>query len=216
MPDACRRPIQGVRTEAGPLPPLRPKPSAARGCSGADQALSRAQQQHSRVAQGASRPAADLLADLADARRAERLVASLLAQVRDELADTVLHARSMRIGYDRMAQHTLRAVHRSTVTLFERRREAVRLRKLVHRRRRVTAGHGYPSAAHGTSPVAASPSIATGGKAMAQKLISRKTIEERFVDSDEDERVDDTDELEGEDERNEDEPEPRRVARPRR
>ena len=51
---------------------------------------------------------------------------------------------------------------------------------------------------------------------MPQRLISRKTIEERFVDSDEDERVDDTDELEGEDERNEDEPEPRRVARPRR
>ena len=159
---------------------------------------------------------AALLADLAEARRAERLAASLLAEVRNELAATVLHARSMRIGYDRMARHTLRAVHRSTVTLLERRREAVRLRKLVHRRRRVTAGHGYPPAAHGTSPVAASPSIATGGKPMAQKLISRKTIEERFVDSDEDERVDDTDELEGEDERNEDEPEPPRAARPRR
>lgn len=48
------------------------------------------------------------------------------------------------------------------------------------------------------------------------KLISRKTVEETFVDSDEDERLDDIDDLEGEDERNEDEHEPPRAARPRR
>ena len=51
---------------------------------------------------------------------------------------------------------------------------------------------------------------------MTQKLISRKTIEERFVDSDEDEHLDEGNDLEGEDEREEDEHEPPRAARPRR
>jgi hypothetical protein len=51
---------------------------------------------------------------------------------------------------------------------------------------------------------------------MAQKLISRKTIEERFIETDEDEHLDEGDELDGEDEREEDKPEPPRAARPRR
>ena len=164
----------------------------------------------------AGQPTSALLADLGDARLAERVAAWLLEEARKQVAATVLAAKDAGVGYDRMAQHTLHAVHRSTVTLLERRREAVRLRKLVHRRRRVTAGHGYPPAAHGTSPVAASPSIATGGESMTQKLISRKTIEERFVDSDEDEHLDEGNDLEGEDEREEDEHEPPRAARPRR
>jgi hypothetical protein len=106
-----------------------------------------AQRREAAGAAARGKAAAALLADLAEARRAERLVASLLAEVRDDLAARVIHAKDAGVGYDRMAQHTLRAVHRSTVTLLERRREAVRLRKLVHRRRRVTAGHGYPPAA---------------------------------------------------------------------
>ena len=51
---------------------------------------------------------------------------------------------------------------------------------------------------------------------MPQRLISRKTIEERFIDTNEDEHLDDAADLEGEDEREEDEPEPPRAARPRR
>jgi hypothetical protein len=166
----------------------------------------------------AARAAAkELLADLAQARRAERVAVSLLAEVRDELAATVISARSMRIGYDRMAQATLRAVRSPTVTLLERQREAARLRKLVHRNRRVTARHAFERSARGTSPGSSPPSMGTtGGRTMSQKLISRKTIEERFIETDEDERLDEADDLEGEDEREENEPEPPHAARPRR
>jgi hypothetical protein len=158
---------------------------------------------------------AELLADLAEARRAERVAASLLAEVRDELAATVINAKAKGVGYDHMAQATLRAVH-SPVTLPERRREAVRLRKLVHRHR-VTKSHGYQTAPPGTSPGSDSPSIQQGGGSMGNpRLISRKTVEETFVDSDEDERLDDADDIEGEDDTGEGDNKPPRAARPRR
>ena len=178
-------------------------------------APARGQRSQATGAEQRHKPAADLLADLAEARRAERVAVSLLAEVRDELATIVINAKVKGVGYDRMSQATLRAVRSPTVTLAEREREAVRLRKLVHRYR-VTSRHGFPSAAHGTAAGSGSPSMNEGEITMAQKLISRKTIEEHFVETDEDEHLDEGDDLEGEEEREEDDLKPSRAARPRR
>jgi len=63
-----------------------------------------------------SKAAVELLADLAEARRAERVAVSLLAEVREELAATVILAKAKGMGYDRMGQVSLRAVRSPTVT----------------------------------------------------------------------------------------------------
>ena len=164
-----------------------------------------------------SRVAAELLADLGEARRAERQAASRLREVRAQLATTIVLARAAGLPYDRLAQHSLRAVRGPTVSLDERHREAVRLRKLAHRHR-VTTGHGSRLAEPGVLTSGDPPSMQTGGTNMSQRLISRKTIEEHFVDDDEDDRIEDADDMEEEDggEDDKEAPEPPRAARPRR
>ena len=153
---------------------------------------------------------------LAGAFLAERDARQRQREARTHLAALVHDAVTAGTSYDELARLSLRPTMGRSATPAERRREAVRLRKLVHRHR-VTSGHGYPQAVPGMSPGPSPPSIQQGGLSMGNpKLISRKTVEETFVDSDEDERLDDIDDLEGEDERNEDEHEPPRAARPRR
>jgi hypothetical protein len=159
--------------------------------------------------------AADLLADLAEARRAERVAISLLAEVREELAATVINAKAKRVGYDRMAQVALRAVHGQTVTLADREREAARLRKLVQRRRRDTC-HDIGSRRFENAPPTQTRS--EDKEIPMEKLSKRATIEETFSTDGTDERqapadLDDRDDLEGEDDADEDDAAARKARR---
>ena len=146
----------------------------------------------------AARAAADeLLADLAEARRAEHAAAASLAQARRELAAIVPQARAAGVGYDRMAQVSLRAVHGQTIALANREREAARLRKLVQRRR-VDRGHDFRSRKIEDAPPSEARSDGKDNITM-EKLIKRTTIEETFATDGADEHRAPDDEREDDD-----------------
>lgn len=157
-----------------------------------------------------------LLTDLAEASRAEDMVASLLTRVRERLAVTVICARAKGLGFDRLAQASLRAVHGQTITVAEREREAARFRKLVQRRRRDTSHDFRSREFERDAPSAAR--LERKEKDKMERLLKRRTIEETFAVEDTDRELaadDREDEIDGADEDDEDN-EPSRAARPRR
>lgn len=163
--------------------------------------------------------ASPVTSNLQAALQAEREAASRLREVRDRVAMTVATLADSGMSYDRLACLTIRARTGEAPTLCQRKREADRLRQIVHRQH-VTGSHDNGFRKLAKAPASRAQLLGKEIEKM-QRLIKRTTTTETFL-TDGNERhpipedLDDRDEVELDDDRDEKDDESPRAARPRR
>ena len=151
--------------------------------------------------------------------QAEREAVVCLRDVRTRLAKTVAALVAGGLSYDRLACLTIRARTGQAPTLRERKREADRLRQMVHRQH-VTGSHDYGFRKLAKAPASRAQLLGKENEDM-QRLIKRTTTTETFLTNGASghpipEDLDDRDEIEVDDDVDDKHDELPRAARPRR